>query len=78
MTNYQKLSEIAEILPGKIIASSTSKNGKSISYVRITDMENYSINTKNIKKIKTDQKTIDKISKKFTLKSTLSKDSKKM
>ena len=51
MTNYQKLSEIAEILPGKIIASSTSKNGKSISYVRITDMENYSINTKNIKKI---------------------------
>ena len=69
MTNYQKLSEIAEILPGKIIASSTSKNGKSISYVRITDMENYSINTKNIKKIKTDQKTIDKISKKFTLKS---------
>ena len=69
MTNYLKLSEIAEILPGKIIASSNSKNGKSISYVRITDIENYSINTKNIKKIKTDQKTIDKISKKFTLKS---------
>ena len=41
-TIHMKLSEIAEILPGKIIASSTSKNGKSISYVRITDMENFS------------------------------------
>jgi len=69
MTNYLKLSEIAEILPGKIISSSNSKNGKSISYVRITDMENYSINTKNTKKIKTDQKTLDKIPKKFILKS---------
>tara|TARA_Y100000590_G_scaffold459872_1_gene617990 strand:+ start:657 stop:1232 length:576 start_codon:yes stop_codon:yes gene_type:complete len=69
MVNFVKLSEIAEILPGKIIASSNSQNGKSISYVRITDMENYSINTKNTKKIKTDQKTLDKIPKKFILKS---------
>ena len=69
MVNFVKLSEIAEILPGKIISSSNSKIGKSISYVRITDMENYSINTKNTKKIKTDQKTLDKIPKKFILKS---------
>ena len=69
MTNYAKLSEIAEILSGKILSPTNSQKGKSISFVRISDMKNYSINSKNIRKIKVDQKTIAKIPKKFTIKS---------
>ena len=63
-----KLSSIAEIFSGRILPNKSTPNGTLVSYVRISDMENYSINPKISKKIRVDRKILARIPQKFRLK----------